>query len=1075
MHSAAVRCRRAALADAGLDRTTIDAFRGGSKMKYFRARTVPAARLAAASLPALLLPLGAMAQIEEITVTARKVEERLTDVPIAVEVFSADIIERRGLRTIADVTRQSASLVFDQGAVSSDTRISIRGLSPSRGRQNAALLVDGIDVSSEAISSSGGSILLNQRLLDVERIEVLKGPQIALYGRSAFNGAIQYVTRGPSEEFEAEIKTDLNVQNQFSVTGSVSGPVLGEALGVRVNASWWDEEGFHRNQISGARVGGDKGYGFSVATQSDFFDRLTIRARAEFTHSESQPSAEAFVPFNTALQAPDGAFEDRDGFDRTVLECLPDTLRDLAGVNPNFGLLADAIDPQIQPGDPLPPLLARYALIAADPSNPQAISGRGPHCQTQIPFFTGRVPDGSDLNVILGTNPFTPGKDFAGVESDTIRLSVVSTLDLDRFVFTSFTGYTSDDSTESLDQGKFGVFDPNSIYLDSNPNTFLFDNYKETRQFSQELRMQTQFDGPLNVTVGGLYWAEDVSNESNSNPIQSAGSYCFWLANGSPFPLFPGAPGCPGWTELPVQQFINGLRPDGSRIMLFDPVTNSQVPYMGISEFREPSPADRNTDHGSFYGMLEFDLSPSVTLTAEGRYSFESVEVFGPRFLFPGANGGPGGATFCGVPGRPCTEDFMFGPDGPFGSTTNFYNAMNLWDPTPAPNAPGGTVGGAALSGAYAGQNLVDLIPDVCLDDPAVQQRIADAANGIDTQFDFFNPYCVERVARRDSWFSPKLTLNWKPTDDSLLYASWARAEKPGGFSTLTIGASGLIRDLAEFEPEIMEVYEIGGNVGLLNNTVRVSGAVFFQDYTDKQVLAQALSPDGRPVSRIENASSAEVWGAELEVQWRPMREFLGGSWGLSASYTWLDTEYVNFTDNTTSENNIGLAGNCGEASVINEATGVARPACAISYSGNRLEKAPRNAVVTNVNFTRTLNADLELFISVDNQWTDKRFIEFSNESYLGAYWNTDMQLGVQTNRWQALMYISNLFNDDTVRSASSSPGLSCCFQLGVAVDISGNITEGSGAEVPLPKAAFLPPPRVIGARVSYRFGAAAY
>lgn len=1042
-------------------------------MSKARVGRVNATRLMVAGLPALLLPVAGLAQIEEITVTARKVEERLTDVPIAVEAFSADIIERRGLRNIADVTRQSASLVFDQGAVKSDTRISIRGLSPSRGRQNAALLVDGIDVSSEAISSSGGSILLNQRLLDIERIEVLKGPQIALYGRSAFNGAIQFVTKQPSDEFEAELKTDLNVENQYSLTGSVSGPVLGDYLGVRVNASWWDEEGFYRNTVSGDTVGGDKGYGFSIATRSEFGDRLTLRGRAEFTHSESQPSAEALVPFNTSLSVPEAARQVRPGDSRAVLFCIPDDLRNLPGASARIIEIANALENG--PGfsnvgftfanTPLVPIQGptledRYRLVSADPNNP--ITGGGPYCQDQVPFFAGKVPDGDQLKVALGTNPFDPGNDFKGVESDTIRLSLIGSYELDRATFTSWTGFTRDKSIESLDQGKFGVLDPNSIYRDSNVNTFLFDNDKKTTQFSQELRFRTEFDGPLNITLGGLAWYENVNNDSNSNPLQAAGSYCFLnTLNGFLPGVLSPAPECAGWTEIAVQQFVTGVRPNGERIRFLD--TNE--PYLGIGEYRQSTPADRKTSHRSIYGMLEFDFTPTVTFTAEGRMSYETVDADGPRFLFPGANGGPGGASFCGFPGLPCTEEFLFGPNGPFGSRDNFNRYYDLWNPIT------NRVNNATLRDIYEDQTLVSLIPDTCLNDPAVQERIARADQGIN-DFDFFNPYCVERISRTDKWFSPKLTMSWKPTDDSLLYASWARAEKPGGFSLLTFGASGLNRDLAEFEPEIMEVYEVGGNTALFDRTVRLSGSVFFQDYTDKQVLAQALSPDGRPVSRIENASAAEVWGAEVEVLWQPIREFLGGDWSFSVSYTWLDTEYINYGDNTTSENNIALAGNCGVANVVNPATGETRPACAVSYSGNRLEKAPRNAVVNNITYTRSLGGDMDMFIALDNQWTDKRYLEFSNESWLGAYWNSDLQLGLRTGRWEAMAYVSNLFDDDTVRSASSSPGLSCCFQLGLAVDFGEQILAG-GAEVPIPKAAFLPPPRVIGARLNYRFGAA--
>ena len=128
--------------------------------------------------------------LEEIVVTARKREENLQDVPLAVSAISAEQIERAGIRSVEDVVARDPSMSFDLGIAPYDTRIVIRGLSPTRGRPNVATLVDGIDVSSEAIGVAGGSLLINPRLVDVQRIEVVKGPQSALYGRSAFAGEI---------------------------------------------------------------------------------------------------------------------------------------------------------------------------------------------------------------------------------------------------------------------------------------------------------------------------------------------------------------------------------------------------------------------------------------------------------------------------------------------------------------------------------------------------------------------------------------------------------------------------------------------------------------------------------------------------------------------------------------------------------------------------------------------------------------------------------------------------------------------------------------------------------------------
>ena len=137
--------------------------------------------------------------IEEIVVTTRKREENLQEVPISIGVFNADQIMRLGIRDLQDVTKLSPSLQFDKSYSQNSVRVTIRGLSNTRGRSNVAFLVDGIDVSSETTGTNAGSpMLINQRLLtDVERIEVVRGPQSALYGRAAFAGAIKYVSKKP--------------------------------------------------------------------------------------------------------------------------------------------------------------------------------------------------------------------------------------------------------------------------------------------------------------------------------------------------------------------------------------------------------------------------------------------------------------------------------------------------------------------------------------------------------------------------------------------------------------------------------------------------------------------------------------------------------------------------------------------------------------------------------------------------------------------------------------------------------------------------------------------------------------
>jgi outer membrane receptor protein involved in Fe transport len=252
----------------------------------------------------------------------------------------------------------------------------------------------------------------------------------------------------------------------------------------------------------------------------------------------------------------------------------------------------------------------------------------------------------------------------------------------------------------------------------------------------------------------------------------------------------------------------------------------------------------------------------------------------------------------------------------------------------------------------------------------------------------------------------------------------------------------------------------------------------------DKQVLVQGLGPDGRSVSKIDNAP-AEVLGAELSAQWRPEASFLGGEWMLSGAYLFIDGEYKDYTDIATSENNIALAGNCvpdtlEETVIVNDpvtglpsARDIYRAACRVSFDGNKLERAPRHSFVGNVNYKVLMGDTLEGFTELGMQWKDEQYIEYTNESWLGDYWNFDLRLGVRGERWEVLGYVENLLDDDAVRSTSSQPGLGCCFVLGVSTDIpTAQLgSTGSTAEVPNARAAFLTPPRVFGLRANWKFG----
>lgn len=1055
---------------------------------WFR-RTLPGVLVLSVTM---IWSISAWSAVEEIIVTVSKKAESLQDVPMSVTAFSADDIARKGIKDIGDVARFSTSIQFDESFAQSDTRIVVRGLSPTRGRQNVALLVDGVDVSSEAITSSGGSLLLNTRLVDIERIEVVLGPQMALYGRSAFNGAIKYITKDASEEFETNVSLDggfsgdSGVRNYEAIVGA-SGPIFGEALGFRVNGAWWEDEGFHRNQLTGQRVGGEKGYGLALTLNSNIGESLGLKFRAEFTDDEGQPSAQAFLPFNAELDIPQGAFDagaipglvDSGG----VAECFPDFVAAVAAVPGNNQAYLDRALRILDPA-----FVATLDPDTLDPNSPNfRIPGGGPYCERTTIKRVGNVPDGDELAVNAATNPVTPGQDYEGFDRELLRLSLVTSFDAESWSLKWLNGYTREDNIEQQDSGAFGFRSAAAgEFIDGNVNSFSFNNAKITEQISTDLYVTTSFDGPVNGTLGGLYWLEKVDNRSRSITTQASGSHCFWnsaLGLLNPIGIDDG---CTGYTDTPY------------------------APYQAAADpFRSASPADRDTEHFSVYGQLDFQLAENVTLSFEGRYNDEDVDVSGPIFYIPNASGGPGGLNPCGIFFRGCEpfEDWRAAGNW-------FSDSFFPW----TDEAPDGN----DLGRWVPDQALLDGIDQKCLQqDPAgVARSIADGpiliernpdgspvwdagsvvpildangrAQGIDANgnavplesaravgTDTFNPWCLDQLTDSDSWFSPKVRLEWAATDDMLLYATWARARKPGGFSLLTVGSSGLDRELAEFEPEKMVVWEVGANTSWFENSLVVNGAVFFQDFTDKQALTTQLNAAGdRLVSKIVNAGKAEVWGSEISIDWSPSAEFLGGNWRTNLGWTWLPTrEYTDFTVDSSSPASAAVAGNC---------TVTTRFLCSLSYTGNKLEDSAEHAVSGSVQYMFPLTGSVNTFVETDVLYQTERYAGITNTLIVDSFLEFNLRAGFESERWELVMYVNNLLNDDTVRFTGGGPGLGCCFALGSSIDLTPQahpndqspnpelIAEPRSAvmvDLPLFNTAFLPDPRVIGLRFTARFG----
>ncbi len=244
----------------------------------------------------------------EIIVTARRREESIQDIPLSVSAFSPTQIERESLRRVEDLTRLTAGLTFDIGGFPNDTRPAIRGMQAERGRPSVAVLLDGQDLSGENLSIAGGSAALRMSLFDLERIEVVKGPQATLYGRNAFAGAINYISKKPEFAFGGQISGEVGSGDLYGVTGSITGPIAPGILAFRLNGSYRDFGGYYRNPVNGGRLGGEHNEGIAGSLLLTPATGLKIIGRLQYSKDTATDNPTAYIGANTRLATPGGTF-----------------------------------------------------------------------------------------------------------------------------------------------------------------------------------------------------------------------------------------------------------------------------------------------------------------------------------------------------------------------------------------------------------------------------------------------------------------------------------------------------------------------------------------------------------------------------------------------------------------------------------------------------------------------------------------------------------------------------------------------------------------------------------------------
>jgi len=406
-------------------------------------------------------------RLETITVTARKKEETLQDAPVAVSAFSAGDMADQGLTNIDELARFTPGLSFSQTFGRSGDRPVIRGQSNVLARvqfgveSGTAYFIDGIYFNGDMQSINFDTL---------ERIEVIKGPQSALYGRNSYAGAINFITRTPTNEYSGNFKVAAGRFDERDVVASFSGPLLRDRLYFRLGARFYEYDGEFTNTLTGKTVGSEETRSVNAGLLWDSGGSFTARFNLLYNKIDDGP-----IPL----------------------------------------FLQPATDNNCEPG-------FRSAAFRRPFFPP--IRGGGPRVSdNNFQYFCGAIEARPDL-VALNTDTLadgTPdGTAFDGIFSEEWFTGLNLDWDLNGWTLTSQTGWRGEKrrfGADSDHSDAFVVFIPSGVPVP--PGTaplFMNTTFSDIEEWSQEFRITSPVGGKMRFIGGVFYYDYDFTQTSLS-------------------------------------------------------------------------------------------------------------------------------------------------------------------------------------------------------------------------------------------------------------------------------------------------------------------------------------------------------------------------------------------------------------------------------------------------------------------------------------------------------------------------------------------------------------------------------
>ncbi|MBB5705213.1 TonB-dependent receptor domain-containing protein [Sphingopyxis panaciterrulae] len=754
---------------------------------------------------------------DEIIVTAQKRVESAQDVPIAITALSQKNLEEQKIEGGPDIMRAVPNLTFSKSNFTS-YNVSIRGI----GTKAVSASTDpGV-----AVSFNNSGLITNrffeQEFFDLERLEVLRGPQGTLYGRNATGGVINLISAKPKlNKFEGSLKGEVGNYNSRRLVGMLNVPIVPDELGLRVAGSMTQRDGYDYNSVTDNQINGRDLWSLRTTLG---FDKPGIRGNViwerfrendnrsrtgkQLCHRDDSPevigSTTIRVPnpgpldaglqeqraamFSTGCKAgslyDDNAFGTPNGLALAYIAGL-NTAQSIFGYNrvpgssPDAGYLLARVDP--------------YGGMMQSRDLREIASVRDPRYRASSDILEFNL----DLDVLDGLT----------LSSQSVLAwdSVYSFQDFNRFntvpIFNDTSKWIYFDGNPSPWQGMApgGVFCDPQIGCSDRLGVFDISS-SDSKQFSQEVRLQSDFDGPLNFSVGGNYTRFKTQNDYYvmSNILTA-------LAMMPPFNFTGNQTECNWDTYIGVFATGPNVPIRDSRCPYIDPNSVENIDGEGHNYFRSSNPYKLKSY--AAFGEMYYNVNPALKLTAGLRYTNDNKRftlVPSQLLLAPTINAGGVVGT-----GYPVDRDV--------------------------------TVKGGEFTGRFG----IDWKPDFGFTDDSLVYAFYSRgykAGGV-------NPPTPGFATSQQSIDDPAFPPNLVPVFQNVLPVLQLTAVNYG----------------PTFEPEFVNSFEIGAKNVLMGGRLTLNAGAFFYDYKNYQVSQI------RDRTAVNENFDAKVWGAELSAQFEPV------------------------------------------------------------------------------------------------------------------------------------------------------------------------------------------------------------